>query len=47
MFDLSRPGFFGVQGDFAFWSRAQEGAGWPRRSLVVRTPNIGGAENAA
>jgi hypothetical protein len=26
---------------------AQEGAGWPHRSLFVRTPHIGRAENAA
>ena len=25
----------------------QEGAGWPRQGLVVRTPNIGGAESGA
>ena len=27
--------------------RPQEGAGWAHQGLIVRTPNIGGAENGA
>ena len=29
MFDLSRPGFFGVQGDFAFGAVPRKGQGGP------------------